>query len=180
MICWDRVGDHLVLGVFEQGEIGRLHSFLTGLRDLLDDRFACYSSRELGLPFPAAETTDPRLRAILRRRSSGVSRWQEPDVLRPLREAVDAVLSTLPERGGIVELRSVDAAVAWTRSLTDLGVAMSAAAREADPVVASRTRFTTRWLKSVVRTLDATSGKAAEAVPQELVDSVNQVRTYWI
>ncbi|WNV82672.1 hypothetical protein [Umezawaea sp. Da 62-37] len=180
MICWDRVGDHLVVGVFEQGEVGGLRRYLTGLRNLLDERFAGYSAWELGMPFPVSEAVDPRLRAILRRRSVGVSRWQEPEVLRPLREAVEAVLVTLPDRGGIVELRSVDVVVAWTRSLTDLRVAMSAAVRDGDPVVASRTRFTTRWLRSLVRTLDAASTKPAEVVPQNLVDSVNQVRAYWI
>jgi hypothetical protein len=185
MICWDRVGDHLVLGVFDQGEIDRLRGHLFGLREVLDARFAeytedCPPGKQLGVAYPLAESIDRRLRAIMRRRVGEVGPWREPEVLRPLHKAITRVLTTLPDKGGLVQLHSIDCASAWSRALTDLRVAMAAAAREADPVVASRSRYTTRWLKSVVRTLDTTARKETEPVPQYLVDSINQVRTYWI
>jgi len=185
MICWDRVGDHLVLGFFDQAEVDRLRGYLVGLREVLDARFAEYTTdcppgKKLGVAYPLAETGDRRLRAILRRRVGEVGPWREPEVFRPLHKAITRVLATLPDKGGLVQLHSIDCAGAWSRSLTDLRVAMSASAREAEPVLASRTRFTTRWLKSVVRTLDATATKEVQPVPQDLVDSINQVRTYWI
>jgi hypothetical protein len=185
MICWDRVGDHLVIGVFTEAEIDRLREYLWGLRDLLDERFAdyttdCLPGHQLGLPFPTSETTDRRLRAILRRRSVDGSQWQEPEVFRPLHKAIGRVLATLPDSGGLVELHSIDCALAWDRSLTDLWVAMAASVRGGDPVVESRVRFTTRWLRTIVRTLDEAATKAIEPVPQELADSISQVRTFWI
>jgi hypothetical protein len=184
MICWDRVGDHLVLGLFDRAEIDRLRGHLVGMRELLDARFTeytkdCAPGRQLGVPYPLVESGDPRLRAIMRRRVGEVGPWREPEVFRPLHKAITKVLVTLPEKGGLVQLHSADCAAAWSRSLTDLRVALSASARDGDPVVASRTRFTTRWLKSVVRTLNTATSKAAEPVPQDLVDGVNQVRTYW-
>ena len=185
MICWDRVGDHLVLGFFDQMEIDRLRGYLVGLREVLDARFAGYTrdcppGKQLGVPYPLVESGDKRLRAIMRRRVGEVGPWREPEVFRPLHKAITRVLASLPDKGGLVQLHSTDCAAAWSRSLTDLRVAMSAAARDADPVLSSRTRFTTRWLKSVVRTLDTTANRPVEPVPQDLVDSINQVRTYWI
>ena len=185
MICWDRVGDHLVLGLFDEAEINRLRDHLVGMRDLLDARFAeytrdCLPGKKLGVPYPLVESGDRRLRAIMRRRVGEVGPWREPEVFRPLHKAITRVLTTLPDKGGLVQLHSADCAGAWARSLTDLRVAMAASARDGDPVVASRTRFTTRWLKSVVRTLNTTASKSIEPVPQDLVDSINQVRTFWI
>jgi hypothetical protein len=184
MICWDRVGDHLVLGLFDKSEVDRLRGYLVELREVLDARFAEYTTdcppgKQLGVAYPSAETGDRRLRAIMRRRVGEVGPWREPEVFRPLHKAITRVLATLPDKGGLVQLHSIDCAGAWSRALTDLRVAMSASAREAEPVLASRTRFTTRWLKSVVRTLNATAAKEVEPVPQHLVDSINQVRTYW-
>src|SRR3954468_9678480 len=185
MICWDRVGDHLVVGLFERTEIDRLRGYLVGMRELLDARFAeytrdCAPGKQLGVSYPLAESPDRRLRAVMRRRVGEVGPWREPEVFRPLHKAISRVLTTLPDQGGLVQLHSADCASAWTRALTDLRVAMAASARDGDPVVASRTRFTTRWLKSVVRTLHTTASKAIEPVQQDLVDSINQVRTFWI
>jgi hypothetical protein len=185
MICWDRVGDHLVIGVFEEAEIDRLREYLWGLRDLLDERFTTYTKdcapgHQLGVPFPTEETDDRRLRAILKRRSDDGSRWREPEVFRPLHKAIGRVLTTLPDSGGHVELHSIDCALAWDRSLTDLRVAMSASARGANPVLATRVRYTARWLRGILRTLDEAATKAIEPVPQHLADSISEVRTFWI
>src|SRR4051812_36739830 len=120
MICWDRVGDHLVVGLFDQAEVDRLRDHLIGLRDLLDTRFAeytrdCAPGRQLGVSYPLAESGDRRLRAIMRRRVGEVGPWREPEVFRPLHKAITRVLTTLPDKGGLVQLHSADYAAAWSR-----------------------------------------------------------------
>ncbi len=180
MICWDRVGDHLVLGVFDRSEIEWLGDHLRELGDLLDARFSEYGDSTVDeVPFPAATSNDPRLRAI-RRHRSGASSWQEHEVFRSLRNSTARVLATLPHQGGVVHLRAADCVLDWMRALTDLRLTIAVSARQADPTTASRQRSRCRWLKSVVRTLEATATKPAVAVDPDLVRSVNQVRSFWI
>lgn len=132
MICWDRNADS-VIGVFKPVQISWLRRQLTGFRDLVDWRLRQYSADDplaarLGVLLPSTPTADDRLRAVLDRvfppgEPAEVRLWWEPDVLGSLRSGIEHVLATLPDRGGIVLLRSEPEARNWIAVMAELQLA---------------------------------------------------------
>jgi hypothetical protein len=174
VICWDRRSDDLVIGTFVPGQIQFLREQLCGLRDLLDWRMRQYSTEyplgdQLGMPLPQEPPDDDRLRAIIRYHWNDTEPewavlWWEPNLFGDLRVAIERVLATLPERGGVVQFDHVDQADAWAWALAALRIALAVTARlpealhgltpdDTDDEFERRVFRTICWLQYVVDTL---------------------------
>lgn len=132
LICWDRNADS-VIGVFKPVQISWLRRQLTGFRDLVDWRLRQYTAddplaAQLGVVLPPSPTTDERLRAVLDRvfppdELPDVRLWWEADVLGSLRSGIEHVVGSLPDRGGIVVLRSEPEVRNWIAVMAELQLA---------------------------------------------------------
>lgn len=110
MICWDRCGD-VVIGVLTPRQI-------RWLRKHLND-YQCRISRAL-----EGDLDDPVVSAVIESRKDGG--WI--DIGPCLLEAsakVSAVLESLPDRGGAVELRDDEVRWSWVWTLHELQMALS-------------------------------------------------------
>ncbi|HEX6343465.1 hypothetical protein [Umezawaea sp.] len=133
MICWDRLGDDVVIGVLEGGEPAALRDLFTRVRDLV-------------APEHAATSTDPALARILqvrRAREHGEPPlWPDDEVFDTARTMLDLALSTIPDEGAVAVLPSFNHVFAWLWAITDV---TAASPRDA------------RWLGDVARALHATA-----------------------
>lgn len=161
MICWDRVGDELVVGVFEQDEIALLREYATLFKRLVGQRLDSHEPVELlgvrvGLALPASVVEDERLLAVLRHHLGADADdhelvWREPDCLRAVADRLDVVLATLPPEGsGVVVLDDVAQARAWLDAGRDVITVMGAVAGASGPDIAERTAVTVSWLAELL------------------------------
>ncbi|MFI9005922.1 hypothetical protein ACIGNX_01655 [Actinosynnema sp. NPDC053489] len=161
MICWDRVGDELVVGVFEPEEIAALRDYATLFKRLVEWRLATHEPVEvlgvrLGLSLPPAVVEDERLLAVLHRHLGADADdhellWWEPECLRTLADHLDVLQATLPPAGGVIVLLDDAAqAVAWIKAGRDITAAMAVVRDAGEPEVAERTAVTIAWLTELL------------------------------
>jgi hypothetical protein len=131
MICWDRLGGDMVIGVLEAGEAPRLLELLDWARTLL----ATWT------PDADAGPAHPALLAILamrREREHGEPEsWPDDEVFDTAHAMMTLVLDTVPTEGAVVVLPSFNHVFAWLWALTDLAAARSRDARWLGEVGAS-------------------------------------------
>ncbi len=136
MICWDRLGNDVVIGVLEADEPAGLRDLFTWARDLLNAR----------IPDRAGSRTDPALRAILAMRGGREHgeppHWADAEVFDTSHAMLELALTTIPDEGTVVLLPSFNHVFAWLWALTDLS-----AARTQDAP----------WLTDIATSLQATA-----------------------
>ncbi|MQA10896.1 MAG: hypothetical protein GEU98_20535 [Pseudonocardiaceae bacterium] len=114
MLCWDRHGDQLVVGVFERRELDALRHYVEWLH-----RFTEVRARDAG---DADVADDARVRAImadsyvdgLPADEAGVD---VHDLLADVAGGCSLMLDTLPTRGGVVELCTAQEVTGWHQGL---------------------------------------------------------------
>jgi hypothetical protein len=123
MICWDRLGADVVIGVLEADEPSRLLELLDWARTLL----ATWTPEDDATP------THSALLAILaarRDREHGEpANWPEVEVFDTSHAMMTLALETIPSQGTVMTLPSFNHVFAWLWALTDLGAARARDAR---------------------------------------------------
>jgi hypothetical protein len=148
MMCWDRQGRELLIGVFDDDEVSEIHHHFTGLRDLLLAHFADVESPHLLHDHSTGQVTadDPRLTAVLSGRGCRDDQThprQRQAVLSTSLDMLDLALTTFPRTGNVVVLPSFKHVLAWLWSLTDVAadlahdVASATSARRMNDIGAS-------------------------------------------
>jgi hypothetical protein len=182
MICWDRVGNDMVIGVFEPGEVALLRRHLLKLREALEQRFAEYTmDLVLGERRPDAMTDDPRLGELLAFRARDdepdeVRLWREPAVFGTSHHMIEMVLATLPTDKALVEIRSFEQVFAWLWALTDVRVALTPTLAEFGGIEqenAGGILFTLEWLHAICHALRHVTFSETQPVAAAIANDIN-------
>ena len=157
VMCWDRCGDVLV-GMFEEREIGVLRSYADGLLALLGHRARSYTPVALGegrsALVPDSAASDPRLLAMLVEllgpdEPDWVFGWHEVACFGAAVDAARAVLATLPPGGGRVVLWGAADVRAWRLVISLCVAAIRAVTDDEGRACGKDAGTTVGWLETV-------------------------------